>query len=64
MLFKPLDLTTALRPLLFPDESLIFVQDVVGLYEGYNLCFSERWVIALGAIRLNNDEMLTLWPSH
>ncbi|KAL2218148.1 EAP30/Vps36 family-domain-containing protein [Thermoascus aurantiacus ATCC 26904] len=34
MLFKPLDLTTALRPSLLPDETLLFVQDAVGLYEG------------------------------
>ncbi|PKY05874.1 vacuolar protein sorting protein [Aspergillus campestris IBT 28561] len=34
MFFKPLDLTTALRPLLLPDETLLFVQDAVGLYEG------------------------------
>ncbi|KAL9136625.1 MAG: hypothetical protein Q9175_002157, partial [Cornicularia normoerica] len=30
----PLDLTTALRPILLPDEALLFVQDAVGLYEG------------------------------
>ena len=35
MFFKSLDLTTALRPLLLPDEILLFVQDAVGLYEGY-----------------------------
>ncbi|KAL1975782.1 hypothetical protein VTN31DRAFT_4174 [Thermomyces dupontii] len=34
MLFKALDLTTALRPSLLPDETLLFVQDAVGLYEG------------------------------
>ncbi|KAJ5143022.1 uncharacterized protein N7515_001809 [Penicillium bovifimosum] len=34
MFFKSLDLTTALRPLLLPDEVLLFVQDGVGLYEG------------------------------
>jgi ESCRT-II complex subunit VPS36 len=44
MLFKPLDLTTALRPLLFPDESLLFVQDAVGLYEGYMICPSARTI--------------------
>jgi ESCRT-II complex subunit VPS36 len=33
MFFKALDLTTALRPLLLPDETLLFVQDAVGLYE-------------------------------
>lgn len=35
MFFKSLDLTTALRPLLLPDEALLFAQDAVGLYEGY-----------------------------
>lgn len=35
MFFKPLDLTTALRPLLLADEALLFAQDAVGLYEGY-----------------------------
>ncbi|KAL4787583.1 EAP30/Vps36 family-domain-containing protein [Aspergillus varians] len=34
MFFKALDLTTALRPLLLADETLLFVQDAVGLYEG------------------------------
>ncbi|KAB8231083.1 ESCRT-II subunit protein VPS36 [Aspergillus alliaceus] len=34
MFFKPLDLSTALRPSLLPDETLLFVQDAVGLYEG------------------------------
>jgi hypothetical protein len=35
MFFQTLDLTTALRPDLLPDETLLFVQDAVGLYEGY-----------------------------
>jgi ESCRT-II complex subunit VPS36 len=34
MFFKQVDLTTALRPSLLPDETLLFVQDAVGLYEG------------------------------
>ncbi|KAG6002703.1 hypothetical protein E4U21_002812 [Claviceps maximensis] len=34
MFLKPLDLTTALRPCYLPDETLLFVQDNVGLYEG------------------------------
>ncbi|KAA6415033.1 MAG: vacuolar sorting [Lasallia pustulata] len=34
MFLQPLDLTTALRPILYPDETLLFVQDAVGLYEG------------------------------
>ena len=35
MSLQPLDLTTALRPSLLPDETLLFVQDAVGLYHGY-----------------------------
>jgi ESCRT-II complex subunit VPS36 len=34
MFLRPLDLTTALRPSLLPEEVLLFVQDAVGLYEG------------------------------
>lgn len=34
MFLQSLDLTTALRPALLPDEALLFVQDAVGLYEG------------------------------
>lgn len=34
MFLRHLDLTTALRPSLYDDESLLFVQDSVGLYEG------------------------------
>ena len=35
MFLQTLDLTTALRPELLPEETLLFVQDAVGLYEGY-----------------------------
>ncbi|KAI2483687.1 Vps36-domain-containing protein [Pyrenophora tritici-repentis] len=34
MFLHQLDLTTALRPSLLPEETLLFVQDQVGLYEG------------------------------
>ncbi|KAL9635264.1 MAG: hypothetical protein Q9164_003576 [Protoblastenia rupestris] len=34
MFLQHLDLTTALRPSLLPDETLLFVQDAIGLYEG------------------------------
>lgn len=37
MFFKQIDLTTALRPALLFNEELLFVQDGVGLYEGYVL---------------------------
>ncbi len=42
MLLRQLDLTTALRPSLLPDETLLFVQDGVGLYEGYVNCRPAR----------------------
>lgn len=34
MFLRQLDLTTALRPSLYDDETLLYVQDNVGLYEG------------------------------
>ncbi|KAK6441912.1 Vacuolar protein-sorting-associated protein 36 [Oleoguttula sp. CCFEE 5521] len=34
MFLRQLDLTPALRPSLYDDETLLFVQDAVGLYEG------------------------------
>lgn len=34
MFLRQIDLTPALRPLIQPDEVLLFVQDAVGLYEG------------------------------
>jgi hypothetical protein len=39
MSLKSIDLTTALRPTLLSDEVLLFVQDNVGLYEGYVVCY-------------------------
>lgn len=35
MLLRSIDLTTALRPELSAGETLLFVQDGVGLYQGY-----------------------------
>lgn len=34
MFLRQIDLTTALRPSLLPEETLLFVQDAVGLYAG------------------------------
>lgn len=42
MFLQPLDLTTALRPILLPDEALLFVQDAVGLYEGCVSLYNSR----------------------
>jgi hypothetical protein len=36
MLFKRPELTAGGRPVLLPDETLLFVQNNVGLYEGYS----------------------------
>lgn len=51
MFFHPVDLTTALRPSLLPDETLLYVQDAVGLYEGFvvqsvliSLCLSQKHI--------------------
>jgi ESCRT-II complex subunit VPS36 len=41
MFLKHIDLTTALRPYLPEEESLVFVQDNVGLYEGYIILLQE-----------------------
>lgn len=42
MFFKQVDLTAALRPSLQPDEAVLFVQDAVGLYEGYATQYNEK----------------------
>lgn len=49
MYFQPVDLTTALRPSLLPDETLLFVQDAVGLYEGYVLVTRPLYMDFLGS---------------
>lgn len=37
MFLQRLELNIAEQPRLLPDEAIIFVQDAVGLYEGYNI---------------------------
>ena len=37
MFLKKPELTAGSRPTLFQDEALLFVQDGVGLYEGFDL---------------------------
>ncbi len=51
MFLKHIDLTTALRPSYLPDEVLLFVQDNVGLYEGYVHTSSARRLRAFGFIK-------------
>ena len=43
MFLHQLDLTTALRPSLLPEETLLFVQDAVGLYEG--CAYRAAWIL-------------------
>lgn len=42
MFFQSLDLTTALRPALLSEETLLFVQEAVGLYDGYEILSQMR----------------------
>jgi hypothetical protein len=63
MFLHQLDLTTALRPSLLPEETLLFVQDQVGLYEGYAQlkvamkCTADKSLI--GTSRSNSTRMDT-----
>lgn len=61
MSLKQIDLTTALRPSLSPDEVLLFVQDNVGLYEGYAESSSSQhsWklTVYVGNIRFQSTKM-------
>lgn len=52
MFFKPVDLTTALRPSLLQGESLLFVQDAVGLYEGWVACHPMVDMRSIGSLWL------------
>jgi hypothetical protein len=52
MFLKSIDLTTALRPSYLPDEVLLFVQDNVGLYEGYAHGFRAK-ILLYGMERAN-----------
>ena len=47
MLFKRPELTAGGRPVLSPDETLLFVQNNVGLYEGYSIDQLSRFNILL-----------------
>jgi hypothetical protein len=54
MFFTKPDLTTGSRPALLPDETLLFVQDSVGLYEGW-VVFVNLW-LSNGLIRAANTK--------
>jgi hypothetical protein len=56
MFLKPVDLTTALRPSLLPDETLLFVQDAVGLYQGYVIVLT---LYSLKSCRITRERQLT-----
>lgn len=49
MFLNHIDLTTALRPSYLPEEVLLFVQDNVGLYEGYVSLISRACLSGLTA---------------
>ncbi|KAK6331035.1 hypothetical protein TWF718_003226 [Orbilia javanica] len=60
MAFRKIDLTPALRPLLLPSETLLFVQDAVGLYEGRykvpNFQNGSAYLTTHRVCFVNNDE--------
>ena len=60
MFLRQLDLTTALRPALYDDETLLFVQDNVGLYEGKykipNYQNGQAYLTSHRACYVDNDE--------
>ncbi|KAF3188601.1 hypothetical protein TWF788_000350 [Orbilia oligospora] len=60
MAFRRIDLTPALRPLLLPSETLLFVQDAVGLYEGRykvpNFQNGSAYLTTHRVCFVNNDE--------
>ena len=60
MFLRQLDLTTALRPSLYDDETLLFVQDSVGLYEGKykipNYQNGQAYLTSHRACYVDNDE--------
>ena len=64
MFLHQLDLTTALRPSLLPEETLLFVQDAVGLYEGYVLaaCLAARAVQLTPHAQEIQDSAVPKWP--
>jgi hypothetical protein len=55
MNFQALELSAANRPEFLPEESLLFVQDGVGLYEGcvYNVPRYDKELIFLSEARSN-----------
>ncbi|EPS37415.1 hypothetical protein H072_8877 [Dactylellina haptotyla CBS 200.50] len=60
MAFRRIELTPALRPLLLPNETLLFVQDAVGLYEGRykvpNFQNGSAYLTTHRVCFVNNDE--------
>lgn len=64
MFLHQLDLTTALRPSLLPEETLLFVQDAVGLYEGYvpTACLAGRAVQLTPHAQEIQDPAVPEWP--
>jgi hypothetical protein len=67
MFLHTINLTTALRPSLLPDETLLFVQDGVGLYQGF---VRSQLVICQAVLNLSlltcfqeiQDTRVSEWP--
>lgn len=64
MFLQPLDLTTALRPILYTDETLLFVQDTVGLYEGCVLLHTRSPSSVLKGLILDASRRKFKLPNH
>lgn len=62
MLLHQLDLTTALRPSLLPEEALLFVQDAVGLYEGYADGLHSCRMLLTARVQQVQDPPVPEWP--
>lgn len=65
MFLHQLDLTTALRPSLLPEETLLFVQDAVGLYEGCVPVFAlprPRSALLTSTPQQVQDSPVSKWP--
>jgi hypothetical protein len=67
MFLHTINLTTALRPSLLPDETLLFVQDGVGLYQGFVrsqliVCHTVLELSLLTPLQEIQDTRVSKWP--